>query len=244
MKQIILITDGCSNVGINPVIAASQAREEEIIVNVIGVVEQGEFGEHGVDEIAEIAKAGGGHSQIVSSSMLSRTVQMMTRKTVVSTIQQAVNKELRQRFGTSAIEALPPEERGEVVQVVDEMAETAPLQVVLLVDTSLSMKTKLRAVEEAIQDFMLSLQARKGVSEIAVFHFPSAADPQSAEMIAGWTNELEKLNRLFYKLNIKGATPTGPALLKVVDFMVNRRKHERTSLVDQDEQGILRDYVV
>ena len=38
MKQIMLITDGCSNVGESPVMAAALARQEGITVNVVGVV--------------------------------------------------------------------------------------------------------------------------------------------------------------------------------------------------------------
>src|SRR4051812_42806284 len=96
MKQIILMTDGCSNVGVSPVIAAAQAKAEGIIVNVIGLIDSSELGELGASEIKEIAQAGGGISRIVTASQLSQTVQMMTRKTVVQTIQHAVGKELQQ----------------------------------------------------------------------------------------------------------------------------------------------------
>lgn len=59
MRQILLITDGCSNVGVSPVVAAAHAKEEGITVNVIGVVDQGELGMLGAEEIREIAEAGG-----------------------------------------------------------------------------------------------------------------------------------------------------------------------------------------
>ena len=83
MKQILLITDGCSNVGVSPVIAAAQAQTEGVTVNVIGVIDHGELGVLGSEEIQEIAAAGGGMSRIVNSGQLSQTVQMMTRKTVL-----------------------------------------------------------------------------------------------------------------------------------------------------------------
>lgn len=60
MKQILLITDGCSNVGASPVMAAAHALQEGITVNVAGVIDYGTIGELGSLEIAEIAKAGGG----------------------------------------------------------------------------------------------------------------------------------------------------------------------------------------
>lgn len=255
MKQILLITDGCSNVGISPVVAAAQAKADNIIVNVIGVIDHGNIGEQGSVEIQEIARAGGGMSRIVSTSVLAQTVQMITRKTVVSTIQQVVQQELRQITGHAAIESLPPDQRGKVVQVIDEWSETVPIKVALLIDTSASMKPKLRAVEEAIRDLMLSLQARNGVSEIAVFHFPATRNGYSdtAELMVDWTKDLAKIPHMFYKLMMKGTTPTGPALLKVIHHMTadtsklgisNDESLEIKDARHKNKDGILSDYVV
>ncbi|MBE1447194.1 vWA domain-containing protein [Paenibacillus sp. OAS669] len=257
MKQIILITDGCSNVGVSPVIAAAHAKAEGIIVNVIGLIDSSEIGEHGIEEINETASAGGGLSRIVNASELSQTVQMMTRKTVVQTIQQVVGKELQHILGDSKIESLPPDKRSQVVQVMDELSESSSLQVALLIDTSASMKPKLQAVKEAIYDLQLSIQARKGDSEMAVFHFPaSVSGEDEVEMDLGWTRDLANLNRLFYKLNMKGTTPTGPALLKVIQFMtgageglhrdqtIGREEPSGTASKHKGEDGILSDYVV
>ena len=87
---------------------------------------------------------------------------MLTRKTVVQTIQHAVHRELKQVLGASSIEELPPEKRGEVVRVIDELSESSELRVALLIDASASMKPKLQAVEEAIRDLALSLQLAAG----------------------------------------------------------------------------------
>lgn len=233
MKQIILITDGCSNVGPSPVVAAAHAYSEGIVVNVIGVVDGGELGEKGATEIAEIANAGGGMSRIVSADSLSGTVQMMTRKTVVQTIQQAVQRELRHIMGPSAsIAALPPDRRGMVVQAIDELSETSSLRVALLIDTSASMKTKLGAVTEACRDLWISLKARTGRSEMAVLHFPGNTE---ADVLAEWTSDLAKLGELFYKLNMKGTTPTGQAIMKTSAYVLGTRT---------SKDGIWCDYVV
>ncbi|WP_248929085.1 vWA domain-containing protein [Paenibacillus hamazuiensis] len=252
MQQIILITDGCSNVGVSPVIGAAHAKAEGIVVNVIGVIDQGELGELGASEIREIAQAGGGMSRIVTSRQLSQTVQMMTRKTVMNTIQQAVGQELKQILGHSRIEELSPDQRSQVVQVIDELGETTSLRVALLIDTSASMKPKLAAVKEAIYDLQLSLQARSGISEMAVFHFPGSPDGrEELEMDFGWTKDLANLNKLFYKINMKGTTPTGPALLKVVQFMTGHTAQsgsagddDWTDTAHNGKDGMLSDYVV
>jgi len=222
MKQIILITDGCSNVGVSPVIAAAHAKAEGIVVNVIGLIDTTVLGEHGIEEVNEIAEAGGGMSRLVTVDQLSQTVQMMTRKTVVQTIQKAVGKELQHLFGDSRLESLPPDKRSQVVQVMDDLSETTELDIVLLIDASASMKSKLQAVKESIYDLQLSIQARAGMSRLAVFHFPASISGQEeVQMDLDWTADLANLNRLFYKLNMKGTTPTGPALLKVIRFITD-----------------------
>lgn len=256
MKQIILITDGCSNVGISPVVAAAHAFADGVVVNVIGVIDQGEIGEHGATEIADTAKAGGGISRIVSASQLAHTVQMMTRKTVAHTIQQVVNKELRHILGgEGSVEELHPEKRAQVVRAMEELGETTELRVALLIDASASMKPKLAAVEDAIRDLMLSLQARKGASELAVLHFPGNGGDET-QLDVAWTRELAKIRNLFYKINMKGTTPTGPALMQTLRYMLEKEREDdaassRYGLLAEGEgsddvgkDGMLRDYIV
>lgn len=255
MKQILLITDGCSNVGIQPAIAAAEARENGITVNVVGIVDYGTIGQLGACEIEEIASAGGGVSRIVQSHELSQTIQMMTRKTVVQTIQQAVNKELKLILGdaaTDGVQALPPEKRSEVVRVMDDMTEQSALKVALLIDASASMKPKLDAVEEAIRDLMLSLQARSGKSELSVFHFPGPYGGEEAVQDLEWTDEITRAKKLFQRLNMRGTTPTGPALLQVIDYYrtvpCTVNKEAEVVPINQQERmemdGVWSDYIV
>ena len=99
IRQILLITDGCSNQGDDPIAMAALAREQGITVNVIGVMEQDTIDEKGMTEIDGIAMSGGGVSQIVYAQQLSQTVQMVTRKAMNQTIQGVVNRELQQILG-------------------------------------------------------------------------------------------------------------------------------------------------
>lgn len=227
MKQIVLITDGCSNVGIDPVVAATHARAENITVHVVGVIDQGEFGVRGKQEVAEIAEAGGGMHRIVPMQQLSGTIQMMTRQTVTATVQLAVERKLKQVFAINNIDELSPVRRAKAAEVVDHVSETAPLQVALLVDTSASMRPKLQQVERSIQDLSLSLQARQGRSEAAVFHFPGISRPLPEVHVAlDWTSEVGAIGQLFRKLNMRGATPTGPALMRVIEHFEKGRFNE------------------
>ncbi|WP_151737915.1 hypothetical protein [Paenibacillus tengchongensis] len=249
MKQILLITDGCSNVGESPVLAAGYAFREGITVNVIGVVDEGTIGELGSREIGDIAKAGGGLSRIVGTAQLARTVQMLTRQTVVQTIQQAVNKEVHKILGNSSLAQLPPQQRSEMVQVVDELSETSPLRIALLIDASASMKPKLAAVEDAVRDLALSLEARAGRSEIAVFHFPGRSGGEDAQLDLDFTDHIAQVRSLFSRLKMRGATPTGPAIFKVIEafqgsIALDEPRALLTGKKHGDQEGMIGGYVV
>ncbi|MBL5767108.1 hypothetical protein B5V88_10215 [Heyndrickxia sporothermodurans] len=234
LKQILLITDGCSNQGEDPVAMAALANEQGISVNVIGVVENDVIDEKGMNEIENIAMSGGGVSQIVYSQTLSQTVQMVTRKAMTQTLQGVVNKELKHILGKSVmIDELPPDQRGEVMEVVDELGETVDLELLVLVDTSASMKHKLQTVKEALLDLSLSLNARMGNNQFSVFVFPGKK--KDVEKLLDWTPELESLTGVFSKLTVGGITPTGPAMKEALAHF-NKKRSLRGLLSNDDEQ--------
>jgi Ca-activated chloride channel homolog len=232
LRQILLITDGCSNHGEDPVAMAALAKEQGITVNVIGVLDQDMIDESGLREIEGIALSGGGISQVVYAKQLSQTVQMVTRKAMTQTLQGVVNKELKQILGSDvSLEDLPPEKRGQVMEVVDELGETVELEVLILIDTSGSMKTKLPTVKEALLDLSLSLNARMGDNRFAVFVFPGKRG--DVEKIVDWTPRIEELSTVFPKLTSGGLTPTGPALREALAYF--GRKRSLRSWIGDDE---------
>ena len=58
------------------------------------------------------------------------------------------------------------------MEVVDELGETVELEVLILVDTSASMKQKLPTVKEALLDLSLSLNARGVKIAFQCLYFP------------------------------------------------------------------------
>ncbi|MBO8178341.1 VWA domain-containing protein [Aeribacillus pallidus] len=233
LRQILLITDGCSNYGEDPIAMAALAKEQGITVNVIGVMEQDVIDDQGMQEIEGIALSGGGVSQVVYAQQLSQTVQMVTRKAMTQTLQGVVNRELKQILGNNVtMEELPPEKRGEVMEIVDELGETVDLEVLILVDTSASMKHKLPTVKEALLDLSLSLNARTGDNRYAVFVFPGKKD---VEKLLDWTPKLEALTSIFPKLTTGGITPTGPAIKEALSHFKKKRSL-RGLLTNDDEQ--------
>jgi Ca-activated chloride channel family protein len=233
LRQILLITDGCSNEGEDPVAMAALSKEQGINVNVIGVVEDDTIGERGLKEIENIALSGGGISQVVYAKQLSQTVQMVTRKAMTQTIQGVVNSELQQILGKEEdMEDLPPEKRGEVMEVVDELGETIDLEVLIMVDTSASMKAKLPTVQEALIDLSISLNARIGANLFSLYTFPGKK--KDIEKVLDWNPQIDSISKIFPKLSSGGITPTGPAIQHALTCF----KRSKRSLLSRDESFI------
>jgi Ca-activated chloride channel homolog len=235
LRQILLITDGYSNQGEDPTAMAALAKEQGITVNVIGVLEDGASGDQGLQEVEGIAMSGGGVSQIVYTKQLSQTVQMVTRKAMTQTLQGVVNNELKQILGSGqTMEDLPPEKRGEVMEVVDELGETSDLEVLILVDTSASMKKKLPTVQEALLDLSISLNSRIGNNRFSVFVFPGKR--KEVDKVLEWSPKLDSLSQVFPKLSSGGVTPTGPAIKEAMNHF--KKKRSLRSILSREESYI------
>lgn len=233
LKQILLLTDGCSNEGTDPVAVASLASEYGITVNVVGILDDRSLSDQGMEEVQNIARAGNGVHQLVYSHNLPKTVQMVTRKAMNQTIQHVVNQELKHILGEQEeMDALPPERRGQVVEVVENLGETLALDVLILVDTSASMKHKMASVSQALRDLSISLQSRAGENRFSLWTFPGMRD--SAELKMDWSTEFTSLDQWLASLSPKGTTPTGPALEEALRYFAGGD-------VWSDQEGLLED---
>ncbi|MYL35964.1 VWA domain-containing protein [Pontibacillus yanchengensis] len=235
LKQILLITDGCSNQGEDPSAVATLAHQQGVTINVIGVLENDQSEQpEGLEEVEEIAMSGGGVSQIVYAKSLSQTVQMVTRQAMTQTLQGVVNQELQQILGPNqSIEELSPEKRGEVMEVVEDLGETCDLEVLVLVDTSASMHNKLPTVQDSLYDLSLSLNARMGKNKFSIYSFPGKR--RDIDKIMDWTPKLDSISSVFPKLTSGGITPTGPALRSAIQQF--EKKRNLRSLMTRDESA-------
>ncbi|WP_416148129.1 hypothetical protein ACM26V_18070 [Salipaludibacillus sp. HK11] len=239
IRQILLITDGCSNAGEDPIAMSALAKEDGLSVNVIGIMDEGDEDERGMTEVEHIARTGGGMSEIVYARQLSQTVQMVTKKAMTQTIHGVVNREIQQILGTKQeIEDLEPEKREELTEVVDELGETASLDILILVDTSASMKNKIPRVQEALLDLSISLRSRSGDNHFCLYSFPGKR--KQVEKILSWTPELDSLKGAFKKMSSSGVTPTGPAIMEAIKVYSKRMKKGSTSdeRADIEEAGM------
>jgi len=223
IRQILLITDGCSNAGEDPIAMSSLAKEEGLSVNVIGIMDEGDENERGMDEVEQIARAGGGMSDVVYARQLSQTVQMVTKKAMTQTIHGVVNREISQILGNNqGMEDIEPEKREELMEVVDDLGEKASLDILILVDTSASMKNKITRVQESLLDLSLSLRSRQGENHFCLYSFPGKR--KEVEKLISWTPELDTLKGSFKKLASSGITPTGPAIMEAIKVYSKRMK--------------------
>jgi len=209
LEQILLVTDGCSNVGGDPVEAAAEARQQGIVVNVIGILHGQVLGEQGRREAERIAAAGGGVCQFVQPERLSHTVQAVTRQAMTRTLHAVVREELQTLLAEGSVADLAPKQRARLAASVETWAEASHLRVFLLLDTSASMAPLVSTVRRAVRDFFLSLAARSGPSEVAVGAFPGVEG--ALDLLVDWTTD-GSAARLALERPPTGLTPTAPAL--------------------------------
>ncbi|RDW16866.1 VWA domain-containing protein [Oceanobacillus chungangensis] len=236
LKQILLLTDGCSNRGEDPSVTAALAYQQGITVNVIGILDDDQTEESAeLKEIEEISLSGGGVSQIVYSESLSQTVQMVTKQAMTQTLQGFVNKELKQILGSNqTLEDLDPEKRGEIMEVVEDLGETSDLEVLVLVDTSASMHDKLQTVKESLIDLSISLNSRIGRNRFAIYSFPGKR--KDIQKVFDWSPKLDAISTIFPKLTSGGITPTGPAIREAM-YQFGKKSLLR-SLKHEDKSGL------
>lgn len=238
LRQILLITDGCSNRGENPVQCAKHAYEKGITVNVIGILDETEtYANNSLQEVEQIAAAGGGVSQIIYKEDLSQTVQAVTRQAMNQTLQGFVHKELANIFGTEqTLEEIEPDKRGEVIEVVEHLGETCNLEVLLLIDTSASMHDKLPTVKDALFDLSLNLEARVGENLFAIYQYPT--EQGTIGVIQNWVRKLDSVTAIFPHLVSGGITPTGPAIREAIEqFQTIRYRGEIDDAKRWAEEG-------
>ena len=234
LRQILLITDGCSNKGEDPVRSAAIAYQQGITVNVIGILDDQTEEPEGLQEVEDIALSGGGISQIVYKETLSKTVQMVTKQAMTQTIQGFVNKELRSILGKEKdLSDIEPEKRGEVMEVVEDISETSDLEVLVLVDTSASMHDKLETVKEALIDLSVSLNARIGKNKFSIFQFPGKR--KDIDKVLDWSPKLDAISTIFPKLSSGGITPTGPAIKEAM-FQFGKKHVLRSTRYDEETE--------
>jgi len=210
IKQIILVTDGQSNVGGDPVEAAAKAYKNGIIVNTIGIVDQKNSNEDALNEIVHIAKSGGGNYEYSYINELFQTMQSLTYKTVNQTLQDVVSKQLKAMIGQD-INSMEPNSRSKILNYIDSFSDDVGVQCCILLDSSGSMANKIHIARHSILDLIHSFKGRKGKVDVAVIAFPGE-DLHKCKVLHNFNDTPDKLERSLYDVNPKGGTPTALAI--------------------------------
>ncbi len=215
IKEIIIVTDGRSNIGGNPVTAAKMAIKNSIVVSAVGIVGDKDDDDP-IDEIRNIARQGQGEWELTHIQELSQTMQMITQKTVNKTINSVVNKQLKEIIGTE-LDDIQPKERSKFIGYIEGLKEEISLKCCVLIDCSGSMKTKMNMAKESILDLMNSFEGRRGKSEIAVIAFPGVVG-EKTKLITDFTEDIDLVRKKIENIEANGTTPTAPAIYRAIEL--------------------------
>lgn len=216
IKQMIVITDGCSNQGEKPERAALEACKNGITVNTIGLMHDG-LDEAARIEIESIANAGEGIADFTTLAELSCSMQALTRSSVQMTVEKAIQRQLASIVGPGGLTAVPPQTRGKIVSVWEEICESATLKCLILLDCSGSMQPKLAQADQSIRELLTALQARKGRSYLAVAVFPGNIG-EVYRLAMNFTPDLGNITSVLTGVRAGGGTPTGPAIREAINL--------------------------
>lgn len=208
LKQIIIISDGNSNVGPNPAEVAGVALEHDIRVNTIGIIDNYENRES-VLELESIAQRGGGICELTDLTSLSETLSRVTMQSVYGTIEEVVSKELNNIMKENLNE-MNPDMRNIIIDMIDNIGDEVPLKCLILLDTSGSMKKKIEIGKKSILELLMFLEERSGENQIGVIAFPGRK--RDYEFLCGFTDDYTKLRDYIRNIEIGGITPTGYAI--------------------------------
>lgn len=238
IRQIIVITDGKSNIGINPIEAARQANKAGIVVSTIGIINQDSDGdEKEIEELEGIAKAGGGLCEYTHLENLGMTVQVMTQKTAQRTIEQIVSRQLKSIVGVD-MNNLEPKSRFKIVDFIENFGDSINLRCAIVLDTSGSMRNKLETAKKSLTELLRNLKSRRGNSMIAVIKYPGLCN-DNASIICSFTDSVEFLQDRMGLLKAGGGTPTGLAIEKACELIAKSKDNafDNSSAYIETQEG-------
>jgi Ca-activated chloride channel family protein len=210
IKQIIIITGGRSDPEVSPVEAAGKAYAEGITVSAVGIFDTEAGNEKYIDEVREIAKAGGGLWDYSDMEDMGRTVKDITYNTSIKTIEQLVSRQFKAIIGED-ISDLEPGSRMKIMDFIERYGGNINLKCIVVIDIGRSMKSSLAVVKRSITGMFESLRGRNGSSSIAVIVYP--------DDICEFTSDISILKQKLELIRCGGDFYAGAAILKACELM-------------------------
>lgn len=206
-KQIILVTDGESNEGVDPVIVSKEAKNKQITINTIGITNS--ESEESISEIKEIAEFSGGVYEYTNINSLDTAMSMVSMKSVYNTLEETVSKELKNIVG-SELEEIHPSSRKKIIDLIDKLGDNSDIKCSVVIDCSSSMKRKIDIAKSSALNLLRVLNSRNGKTEISVIAYPF--EGESYKVLCDFTDNIIDLEKGLQRIKIGGRTPTGSAL--------------------------------
>lgn len=217
LKQMIIISDGQSNVGPDPVKVAELAVENDIRVNTIGIINN-RHSRIPIIELENIAEKGGGICELTDLENLSSALSKVTVKSVYQTIEEVVNNELK-GIMNGELKDINPLERNKIITMIDKIGDEVPLKCLILLDTSGSMKNKIDIGRKSILELLMFLEERSGENQIGVMIFPSTTG--NYELLCDFTKDIDELREKIQRIEVGGITPTGYAMEEAIKILTS-----------------------
>ena len=156
-----------------------------------------------------IAEKGGGICELTNLENLSETLSKVTVKSVYETIEEVVNRELKEIIDVD-MEQVHPRERNKITRIIDQIGNEVTLKCLILLDASGSMKKKIDIARKSILELLMFLEERSGENQIGVMVFPG--ESRYYELLCDFTKDVGELKNKIKFIKTGGTTPTGPAI--------------------------------
>lgn len=208
LNQLIIISDGQSNVGPEPSSIAELAFNKNIRVNTIGIIDSSRSTDS-IFELENIAKRGGGICELTKLDNLSETLSRVTINSIYDSIEKVVSSELKELIDADLYE-LSPNDRNKIITMIDKIGNEVELKCLILLDTSGSMKKKIDIARKSVLELLMFLNERKGENFIGFMTFPGQNGHY--QLLCDFTKDTEELKEKINHIDIGGTTPTGYAI--------------------------------
>lgn len=223
VQEIIVITDGGSNFGGDPVQAALEANALGYTVSALGIVDADCPDDEVYHEVQKIGAAGGGVSELVKIQSLAAALARVVRETAEKRLAGIIEGQLKSLLEIQEEIALPDQAVKRPAELTVRLFEGVSLRCVMAVDCSRSMEAKLPWVKESVIDLLASWQSKAGKIEMAVLCYPG----QSGELtrtLVDFTSDSAYLGKKISDMIPGGGTPTAPGIRGAVRLLRGRRQ--------------------
>jgi len=217
VQAIIVITDGGSNFGGDPVQAALEANALGYTVSALGILDS-DRPDSATFEIEKIGAAGGGVSESVSIRNFAAALNRVVRQTAEKRLSGIIDGQLRTLLAKQEELQLPGRTAEKLAEMTGRLLDTVYLRYVIAIDGSRSMETKLPWVKDGVLALLTSWQGRAGKSEMAVLSYPGQ-NGELTRLLTDFTSDWADLEKKLPEMLPGGGTPTAPAIRSAVRLL-------------------------